>query len=119
MNNRQTGNAGEDMACTYIKHLGMEVMERNWHCGHEEIDIIARDVDTVAFIEVKYRLDDSHGLPQEAVTRTKQKSIVRAALGYMKQHGLLDSRVRFDVCAIYKTQISYFRNAFDATGMGY
>ena len=119
MNNRQTGNAGENMACEYIEKLGMEVLDRNWHFGHEEIDIIARDGDTTVFIEVKYRLDDKRGLSQEAITRRKQSSIVRAAVGYMHRNGLLDSRVRFDVCAIYRSRISYFKNAFDATGMGY
>ncbi len=119
MNNRQTGNAGEDMACAYIENLGMRVLQRNWHFGHEEIDIIARDGEATVFIEVKYRLDLSRGLPQEAVNRRKQASIVRTALAYMQKNGLMDSRVRFDVCAIYKTQIDYFKNAFDATGMGY
>ena len=119
MNNRQTGNVGEEMACAYIKDLGMEVLERNWHFGHEEIDIIARDGDTTVFIEVKYRLDDKRGLAQEAVTRKKQASIVRTAVGYMHRYGLMDSRVRFDVCAINGARISYFKNAFDGTGMGY
>ena len=45
MNNRQTGSAGENMGCAYIEELGMEVLARNWHFGHEEIDIIARDGD--------------------------------------------------------------------------
>ena len=89
MNNRQTGNAGEEMACAYIKDLGMEVLERNWHFGHEEIDIIARDGDTTVFIEVKYRLDDKLGLAQEAVTRKKQASIVRTAVGSMQSYWLL------------------------------
>ena len=37
----------------------------------------------------------------------------------MQRNGLMDSRVRFDVCAINGARLSYFRNAFDGTGMGY
>ena len=75
MNNRQTGSAGENMGCAYIEELGMEVLARNWHFGHEEIDIIARDGDTTVFIEVKYRLDNRRGwLRKRSPQKTGQHS---------------------------------------------
>ncbi len=54
------GNIGEQMACQFVHHLHYEVLERNWRCGHSEIDIVAKDpnLHTIVFIEVKTRTSD-------------------------------------------------------------
>jgi len=115
MSTKQTGDRGEDYAVWYLTNHGMQVLERNFRYGKEEIDIVAQDGEVLVFVEVKFRTDLLHGTPEEAVTPSKQRSIVRTALWYMKQHRLLDSRVRFDVIAILNGQVKYIKNAFDAT----
>lgn len=117
MSTKELGAEGEKLISEYIQKLGMRVLERNYHFGHEEIDIIARDGDTVAFIEVKTRTSDRFGRPEEAVTKAKQRAIVRTAMGYMKVKRLFESRVRFDVAAVMNGEIRYIKNAFDATGL--
>ena len=117
MNTKQLGDRGEDYACEYIRKLGMTVLTRNFRYGKEEVDIIAQDGEVLVFVEVKARADWRHGLPEEAVTPSKQRSIIRTALWYMKQNHLLDSRVRFDVAAILNNELKYYKNAFDATGV--
>lgn len=116
MSNTSVGADGEMLVCAFVEKQGMHVIERNWRCGHEEADIIARDGDTLCFIEVKTRATAAHGLPQEAVTRTKQRAIARVALGYIKTKRLFDCRVRFDVAAVLGGEINYIKNAFDTTG---
>ena len=117
MNPTSAGQWGEELVCGYIHEIGMQILKRNYRCGREEIDIIARDGDVTVFIEVKQRENTLKGLPQEAVTRFKQRAIIRTALGYMKQNHLLNSRVRFDVAAVLGSDITYIKNAFDATGV--
>ncbi len=117
-NTRRAGSEGEDFACGYITEQGMKILERNYHFGREEIDIIAKDNGVVAFIEVKARKNADKGLPEEAVTKAKQRAIIHAAFGYLKSNHLLDSRVRFDVAAITGQKIKYIKGAFDATGYG-
>ena len=117
MNSKNVGAWGEELVCGYIHEMGMKLLGRNYRYGREEIDIIARDGDTTVFIEVKLRENTFRGLPQEAVTRPKQQAIIRTALAYMKQNHLLDSRVRFDVAAVLGEEITYIKNAFDATGV--
>ena len=116
-NTRQSGTEGEDFACAYIAEQGMKIVQRNFRFGHEEIDIVARDGSVLVFVEVKARQNASRGLPAEAVTRAKQRSIIRAAMGYLKINHLTDSRVRFDVAAICGREIKYIKAAFDATGI--
>ncbi len=86
-----------------------------------EIDLIARDGETLVFVEVKAR---RQGVPAEAVTPEKQRRITLTALHFLRKHGLLDVRSRFDVIAIIwpdqrgEPKIDHFVNAFEAVGRG-
>jgi putative endonuclease len=114
------GQAGEDLACTYLQRHGLRVLERNYHCRGGEIDIIARDGGTVVFVEVKERTGASHGTAVEAVTPTKRSRVVRAARLYAAQHALSESPLRFDVVAIdwgpEGPRVRHEAGAFDAEG---
>ena len=56
MNNRQTGNAYEQMAAEYLQKKGMIILDRNFRRGRNgEIDIVGRDGKYLVFVEVKYR----------------------------------------------------------------
>ena len=70
MNNRQTGNAYEQMAAEYLQKKGMIILDRNFRRGRNgEIDIVGRDGKYLVFVEVKYRRDGQTGDPLEAVDR--------------------------------------------------
>ena len=117
MNTKIIGDFGEDYVCSYIREQGMRVLARNFRFGREEIDIIAEDKGAIVFIEVKARSGVLYGLPAEAVNKTKQRSIIRAAVGYLKINKLTDRRVRFDVASVLDNELKYIKSAFDTTGM--
>ena len=97
------GNWGENEACSALKKRGYKIILRNFRCKTGEIDIIATDKDTLVFVEVKTRSSNVRGTPAEAVTKTKQKHIIRSAQWFMqkrKYKGLC----RFDVVAITKDE---------------
>lgn len=76
MNNRKLGDAGEDLACRYLEKNGYEILERNKHYSRFcEIDIIAKNKNTIVFVEVKTRKTDGFGVPFEAITKTKYENI--------------------------------------------
>ena len=93
------GNRGEAFASTYLLKQGYNVLEKNWHFGHEEIDIIAENADFIVFIEVKTRRDNSFGEPEFFVTRTKQRHLIKAANAYVQKKEI-DKDVRFDIIGI-------------------
>ena len=62
------GKMGEDLAVQYLTDKGYEILERNWRNKHKEIDIIAKDGETLVIVEVKTRQSDDHGEPDLAVT---------------------------------------------------
>ena len=75
--------------------------------------IMGTSLDTICFIEVKYRKDASFGMPQEAVDRNKQKKILIVSAYYRTLHQI-DSEVsiRYDVVAILGNRIKVIKNAF-------
>jgi len=100
MKRSELARRGEDAAAAYLERIGMTVVERNWRCTSGEADIIALDGATLVVVEVKTRRTVSAGTPEEAVSPTKQRTLVRIARHYAAHAGLDDVEVRFDVVAI-------------------
>lgn len=112
-NERTLGTVTERRAEEYLQRLGYEITERNYRVKTGEIDRIAREGDTLCFIEVKYRKGDAFGLPEEAVNARKQQRIRRTAEWYLATHGQGTAfAVRFDVVAMDDTEIRLYRDAF-------
>lgn len=112
-NKRSVGFVYEKIAGAYLEKQGYEILEYNFQSRNGEIDIIARHEGYVVFVEVKYRANDTCGHPLEAVSVSKQTSICKCAVYYLKRNGLQDVPVRFDVVGILGEQISLAQNAFD------
>jgi putative endonuclease len=99
------GRRGEDLAHRYLRNAGLTVVARNYRPneGEAEVDIVARDGDTVVFVEVKTRASSDCGAPDRAIGGDKQKNIVRAARSYATRAGIAWSQVRFDTISIVLT----------------
>ncbi len=106
-----SGKDGEEKACNYLKSKKYKILERNYRCIYGEIDIIAKDNDTLVIIEVKYRKTAKYGKGYEAVTYTKQQKIIRTAEYYINDKHI-KMPVRFDVISIDDNEITHIENAF-------
>ena len=93
------GREGENIATNFLIQKGYKIITRNWHYGPKEIDIVARDGDTIVFVEVKTRSTLAFELPQEAVTKKKMRNLVEAADAYMIQNNI-DLEGRFDIIGV-------------------
>ncbi len=114
---RELGRTGEDIACEHLRKKGYEIVERGFRLFRGEIDVVARDGDTLVFVEVKTRADESHGRPEESVTPGKQRQIRRIARGYLLKYSLGEVPCRFDVVAILlrgpdDCRLEHFKDAF-------
>ncbi len=112
------GARGEDAAAKYLKRNGFKILARNARLSRYEIDIIAREGDTIAFIEVKTRTSDSIAMPEENVDARKRNHIRRAAHAYIADHGDDETYYRFDIVAVLlpddgDATITLYRNAFN------
>lgn len=112
MNKRALGSEGEEKAVRYLIKQGCSIIMTNYTCKIGEIDIIAKQDDTVVFIEVKWRKNDKMGRPYEAVNYHKQMKVIKSAMLYAQQKQLFEKPLRFDVIEIIGEEILWLKNAF-------
>ena len=126
---KSLGQRGEAAAERYLKKRGYKIVARGQRDSLGELDLVAVDMrdpfgPTVVFVEVKTRSSHDAGHPAEAVDADKQRRITNLALGYLRRHGLLNHRARFDVLAVTwpadqkKPTIEHFESAFECVGDG-
>src|SRR5258708_4045983 len=100
MSTRIVGNKGEDLACKYLQGQGYKILKRNFTIRGGEIDVIARQKETLVFVEVKTRFGSQFGYAREAITPWKLKFLQKAALFYITQTKWGEKPYRFDLVAI-------------------
>jgi len=114
--NQERGLLGEKAASRYLKKQGLKILVRRYRCRFGEIDLVARDGDTLVFVEVKLRASRSFGDPSQAVTPEKQKHMSRVALDYLRRLNHPHIPVRFDVVEVVlqpeKTECHHIRDSF-------
>lgn len=112
----ETGKIGEQLARTFLENKDYQILEINWRYRKAELDLIAKDHETLVFIEVKTRSTDLFGQPTEAISPRKKQLLADAASAYMEHIGH-DWAIRFDVISIiYRNEnhytIEHFEDAF-------
>ena len=109
------GKKGEDLAADHLSAKGFKILARNFRAGKAELDIVALDQGALVVVEVKTRNTRYFGEPEEAVTKVKQKLLVRAANAFVKYKGF-QGEVRFDVVSVIvdedSTEIRHIPDAF-------
>jgi putative endonuclease len=115
MTQHELGVFGELLARDFLQKIGYSHIAFNYHYGREEVDIISKTETKIIITEVKTRQTAEIGEPWRAVTKTKQRQIIRVADAYIKEHEI-DLNVRFDIISIvhnsYSTQIEHIEDAF-------
>ncbi len=108
---------GERVATRHLIAEGMQILDRNWRCRTGEIDIVARDVDSLVFCEVKTRRGTSHGGPVEAVVAAKARRLRRLAAEWLAANDQHAAEIRFDVVGVVPSRsgaagVEHVRGAF-------
>ena len=112
MNTRKSGIEGENIAVEYLKKQGYQILERNFSTKIGELDIIAKDKDTIVFVEVKTRENTKFGQPIESITPQKVRNIIRTAQWYLSAKRKYNSPCRFDVIEVLRGEVKHVENAF-------
>ena len=94
------GAHGEQIAAAYLTDSGLRLLDRNWRCREGELDIVAREDDSLVFCEVKTRRGVGYGLPVEAVTSAKQRKLRVLAQRWLAVHDEHAPDLRFDVIGV-------------------
>jgi putative endonuclease len=105
------GAAGEDAASAYLQSIGYRIVTRNLRGPGGEIDIVARDGETIVFVEVKARTSRRFGSALSAVDARKRTRLRSVAADYL-QFVAPNALARFDVLTFEGDTPRLYRNAF-------
>ncbi len=116
---KKLGNRGEKIAAKLLRKQGYRIIEKNYHSRLGEIDIVAKEDESIVFVEVKTRRCTDFGLPEEALSYDKRRRLSKLALGYLAHRRIKDTNCRFDVVSILMdnnraNHIKLIKNAFPA-----
>jgi putative endonuclease len=95
----ELGKKGEEIARHFLENKGFDILETNWRCEKDEIDIIAKDEKELVIVEVKTRSNNIFGEPEEAVSELKEEFLIRATEEYLFENNL-NIDVRYDIISI-------------------
>lgn len=111
----ELGAEGEELAAGYLLKNGYTILDRNWHCGRKELDIVARRDGQLVIVEVKSRTDSRFGSPEDSVTDRKIRRIVSSTDAYIRLNAI-DLPVRFDIITVTfndgNPAVEHIENAF-------
>lgn len=112
---KQLGDNGEQAVCSFLENKEFSILQRNYSTKWGEIDIIAQQGETLAFIEVKTRKHNYFPIAT-VVNKPKQQKIIKTAKFYCASNKVVDKVIRFDVAAVLfngaEHAIEYIPNAF-------
>jgi len=111
------GRRGEKQALRALRRAGYTILARNARVDRYEVDLIAREGDTTAFIEVKTRRNEGEITPEENVGFEKRRHLRKAARIYMAHENNPSMYYRFDVVSVLipdseKPSVTIHRDAF-------
>ena len=104
MKRRDTGVLGEKLARDFLKKRSYRILETNYRCPQGEIDIIARQGDSLVFIEVRTKKSREFGSPEESITPAKKERLRATAYQYLQTHNNLPCNWRIDAVAVELNQ---------------
>ena len=117
MSNKVLGDRGESCAARYLGAQGYQILAQKYRTKIGEIDLIAKDRDTLVFVEVKTRRSVRCGLPAEAVNYRKQRKIIQTAMWYLREKQMDQTPCRFDIVEVYAAgsewRIHHLKGAFE------
>ena len=83
MFNTQTGRLGERLAAEYLKKKGYKILEQNYRTRYAEIDLVVQKKDVLVFVEVRTKIGEQFGTPEETLNWKKLQKVKRNASSYV------------------------------------
>lgn len=83
---KNLGESGERVAALFLAQRGYTILARNFRTRGGEIDLVARDAEGLAFVEVRARRGEARGTPEESLTPRKRARLLAVAQEFLQAH---------------------------------
>lgn len=111
--NQELGAKGEALAAQFLIDRGIQILARNLKTRYGEVDILAKDDDTLVIIEVKAKSSDRYGLAVEMIGAAKRGRLQRLATILASQYNMV--KYRIDIISVdglaSQPRLDYFPSA--------
>jgi putative endonuclease len=107
-NTRQVGYKAEEQAAQFLIQKGYQILTKNFTIRGGEVDLVAKEGETLVFVEVKMRSNTSFGSALESITPWKVQALLKTALFYIRRVEWGDRPYRFDLVTIDKKGEGHF-----------
>jgi len=117
--NYQTGKLGENLAQEFLEKKGYQIISTNFRTRFGEIDLITTKDKKLAFVEVKLKIGDRFGSPEEMINKTKITKVQKMAWYFLQNHPEIAKKYPFHrieaVCIVLDqdknlTRINHWEN---------
>ena len=98
--NQKLGNLGEKLAKKHLLNKDFKFIQQNFHSKFGEIDLIFLDNEILVFVEVKTRVGNKYGPPEDAITPSKIRHLVKAVAYFQLKNPNLPESCRIDIVAV-------------------
>lgn len=119
--NYKKGKEGEEIAREFLIEKGFKLIESNYSNNLGEIDLVMSDRDWLVFVEVKLKIGDKYGTPEEMINKNKLSRVKRTAEAFLILESPISKnflKYRIDaVCIVLEEdkklrRINYYENIY-------
>ena len=90
--NRKKGGLGEDIAESYLAKIGYKILYKNWSNKFGELDLVVSNNNSLIFVEVKLKVGDDFGSPEEMINRLKLAKIQKTSEMFLQNYSELSKK---------------------------
>ncbi|MCA9245323.1 MAG: YraN family protein [Phycisphaerales bacterium] len=117
----ELGQKGERIADRALKRAGMRIIARRFRTPVGELDLVAREGNTIVFVEVKTQTSEAHIDPRDRITPAKRAALIKAAKWMIRARKWEQKPLRFDVVTVVldetEPRVEHIRDAFVVRGI--
>ncbi|HZJ40906.1 MAG TPA: YraN family protein [Candidatus Saccharimonadales bacterium] len=112
------GHFGENLACAYLQNKNYQILERNYHLGHLELDIISSKDGQIFLFEIKTRRYLQTKIEETLISKNQIANLKKAAIRYAANQRLNFNLIHFDLILIIlnyqqnRAQFKHYRDIF-------
>ena len=98
----EIGKKGEEIAKKFLEKNGYKIIEQNYKTKYAEIDLVIKKGKDLVFVEVRTKIGENFGAPEETINKKKIRKIKNNAMAYVATKKW-NSSFRIDaICIVLK-----------------